>query len=160
MAREAKRSFGNLINVTTEAFEASQSEEAQPAQDTLKMINNRQSVYRVPLSMIRPDRFQARLLLPLSLRDEFYSGAKTWRETVFSWLDLAKTDRLVRRELDDLIMLGDSLHDTGQIKPITGQVVNVDGVDIFNMLTGERRFWAQPSMPLAKVHKMNPMYKR
>ncbi len=35
------------------------------------MINNRQSVYRVPLSMIRPDRFQARLLLPLSLRDDF-----------------------------------------------------------------------------------------
>ncbi len=142
MAREAKRSFGNLINVTSEAFEASQAKEEQPVIDTLKMINNRQSVYRVPLSMIRPDRFQARLLLPLSLRDDFYSGKKNWRATASTWLELAKSDRLVRRELDELIVLGDSLHDTGQIKPITGQVVNVDGVDIFNMLTGERRFWA------------------
>ncbi len=54
------------------------------------MINNRQSVYRVPLSMIRPDRFQARLLLPLSLRDDFYSGKKNWRETASTWLELAK----------------------------------------------------------------------
>ena len=145
MAREPKRSFGNLINVTTEAFEASQDGGAQPVLDTLKMINNRQSVYRVPLGMIRPDRFQARLLLPLSLRDSFYSGTKNWRETTLSWLDLAKTDRLVRRELDELIILGDSLHDTGQIKPICGQVVNVDGVDIFNMLTVSDGFGRLPS---------------
>lgn len=142
MARDPKKSYGSLIDITSEAFESSQTREQQPDFDSPKMVNNRQSVYRVPLTMIRPDRFQARLLLPLPLRDPFYSGRSDWRQTAQNWLELAKTDRLVRRELDELITLGDSLHDTGQIKPVTGQVVNLDGRDLFNMLTGERRFWA------------------
>lgn len=58
------------------------------------------------------------------------------------WLKLAESDRLIKRELEELIELGDSLHDTGQIKPVTGQVLSHDGRDIFHMLTGERRFWA------------------
>ncbi len=142
MAREVKRNFGNLLETTTDAFESSQLTEDQAIPTGPKMINNRQSVYRVPVSMIRPDRFQARLLLPLSLRSGFYSGTRTWRETVQDWFALAKSDRLNRRMLDELIVLGDSLHDTGQIKPVTGQIVNEDGRDVFKMLTGERRFWA------------------
>ena len=142
MAREVKRNFGSLLETTTDAFESSQLTEDQAIPSGPKMINNRQSVYRVPVSMIRPDRFQARLLLPLPLRSVFYSGARTWRETVQDWFALAKSDRLNRRMLDELIVLGDSLHDTGQIKPVTGQIVNEDGRDVFKMLTGERRFWA------------------
>lgn len=142
MAREIKRNFGSLLETTTDAFESSQVTEEQIIPSGPKMINNRQSVYRVPVSMIRPDRFQARILLPLPLRSAFYSGTSTWRETVQDWFALAKTDRLNRRMLDELIVLGDSLHDTGQIKPVTGQIVNEDGRDVFKMLTGERRFWA------------------
>ena len=142
MAREIKRNFGSLLETTTDAFESSQVTEEQIIPSGPKMINNRQSVYRVPVSMIRPDRFQARILLPLPLRSAFYSGTRTWRETVQDWFALAKTDRLNRRMLDELIVLGDSLHDTGQIKPVTGQIVNEDGRDVFKMLTGERRFWA------------------
>lgn len=142
MAREVKRNFGSLLETTTEAFESSQLTEEESVLSGPKMINNRQSVYRVPVSMIRPDRFQARLLLPLPLRSGFYSGERAWRETVQDWFGLAKNDRLNRRMLDELIILGDSLHDTGQIKPVTGQIVNEDGHDIFKMLTGERRFWA------------------
>lgn len=142
MAREVKRNFGSLLETTTDAFESSQLTEDQVIPSGPKMINNRQSVYRVPVSMVRPDRFQARLLLPLPLRSAFYSGARTWRETVQDWFALAKSDRLNRRMLDELIVLGDSLHDTGQIKPVTGQIVNEDGRDVFKMLTGERRFWA------------------
>ena len=142
MAREIKRNFGSLLETTTDAFESSQVTEEQIIPSGPKMINNRQSVYRVPVSMIRPDRFQARILLPLPLRTAFYSGTRTWRETVQDWFALAKTDRLNRRMLDELIVLGDSLHDTGQIKPVTGQIVNEDGRDVFKMLTGERRFWA------------------
>jgi len=58
------------------------------------------------------------------------------------WLKMAESDRLIRREIEELIALGDSLHDTGQIKPVTGQVVNINGKEVFQMLTGERRFWA------------------
>lgn len=142
MARDIKRNFGSLLETTTEAFESSQNAEEQVIPNGPKMINNRQSVYRVPVSMIRPDRFQARLLLPLPLRSQFYSSERNWRDTVQAWFALAKTDRLNRRMLDELIVLGDSLHDTGQIKPVTGQIINEDGRDIFKMLTGERRFWA------------------
>ena len=142
MARQEKRSFGNLIEATSAAFESSQTADEQVVLSGPKMINNRQSVYRVPVSMIRPDRFQARLLLPLTLRSSFYSGQRTWRDTVGDWIALAKSDRLNRRLIDELIVLGDSLNDTGQIKPVTGQVVNEDGRDVFRMLTGERRFWA------------------
>lgn len=142
MARDVKRNFGSLLETTTEAFETSQVTDEQVGPSGPKMINNRQSVYRVPVSMIRPDRFQARLLLPLPLRAGFYSGERTWRETVQDWFGLAKSDRLNRRMLDELIVLGDSLHDTGQIKPVTGQIVNEAGRDVFKMLTGERRFWA------------------
>lgn len=156
MARDPKKSFGSLIDITSEAFESSQEQDVQPVFDTPKMVNNRQSVYRVPLSMIRPDRFQARLLLPLQLRDKFYSGENTWRETAQEWLNLAKGDRLVRRELTELIALGDSLHDTGQIKPVTGQVVNMDGVDLFNMLTGERRFWATAIKAVSEASEAEP----
>lgn len=142
MAKEDKKSFGNLIDMTSEAFNASTSETTGYDESAPKMVNHRQSVYRVPLSMIMPDRFQSRMLLPFVLREPFYERRVSWENTVQQWLKLAETDRLIRRELEELIELGDSLHDTGQIKPVTGQVLSHEGRDIFHMLTGERRFWA------------------
>lgn len=142
MAKPEKRSFDNLINVTSDAFNASSAVTEDTLADTPKMVNHRQSVYRVPLAMIRPDRFQARFLLPLALREVFYSGELNWAETVRRWKDMATTDYLIRQEVEELESLGQSLHDTGQIKPITGQVINEEGRDVFHMLTGERRFWA------------------
>jgi len=122
MAEPKKKGFGDLINITTTAFGASTAEsEASYPEDAPKMVNNRQSVYRVPLSMIRPDRFQARFMLPYELREDFFSQKAGWAETVRRWLKLAEHDRLIRREIEELIALGDSLHDTGQIKPVTGQ---------------------------------------
>ena len=143
MAEPKKKGFGDLINITSDAFGASTSDSEAPyTEGAPKMVNNRQSVYRVPLSMIKPDRFQARFMLPFELREDFYSQKAGWAETVRHWLKLAESDRLIRREIEELIALGDSLHDTGQIKPVTGQVINVGGRDVFQMLTGERRFWA------------------
>ena len=143
MAEPKKKGFGDLINITSDAFGASTSDSEAPyTEGAPKMVNNRQSVYRVPLSMIKPDRFQARFMLPFELREDFYSQKAGWAETVRRWLKLAESDRLIRREIEELIALGDSLHDTGQIKPVTGQVINVGGRDVFQMLTGERRFWA------------------
>lgn len=142
MAKTEKPRFDNLINVTSDAFNASAETQEDYNPDAPKMVNHRQSVYRVPLSMIRPDRFQARLILPLALRKNFYSGNTSWNEVVRNWFELARNDRLIAQEIAELTALGDSLRDTGQIKPVTGQVVNEDGHDVFRMLTGERRFWA------------------
>ena len=157
MAETKKRGFGDLINLTSDAFNASTAEKEQREEDqTPKMLSNRQSVYRVPLSMIKPDRFQARFLLPFELREAFFRQEIDWEETVRKWMALAEQDRLVRREIEELIALGDSLHDTGQIKPITGQVINEDGREVFKMLTGERRFWATAFQSVLSGHKDEP----
>ena len=142
MAKTEKPRFDNLISATSDAFNASAETQEDYNPNTPKMVNHRQSVYRVPLSMIHPDRFQARLILPLALRKDFYAGKATWNEVVRNWFELARNDRLIAHEISELTLLGDSLHDTGQIKPVTGQVVNENGHDVFRMLTGERRFWA------------------
>jgi len=142
MAKPEKPRFDNLISVTSDAFNASAEKQQDYDPNTPKMVNHRQSVYRVPLSMIRPDRFQARLILPLALRKDFYAGKTLWNEVVRNWFELARNDRLIAQEIAELTALGDSLHDTVQIKPVTVQVVNEKGRDVFRMLTGERRFWA------------------
>ena len=157
MAETKKRGFGDLINLTSDAFNASTAEKEQREEEqTPKMLSNRQSVYRVPLSMIKPDRFQARFLLPFELREAFFRQEIDWEETVRKWMALAEQDRLVRREIEELIALGDSLHDTGQIKPITGQVINEDGREVFKMLTGERRFWATAFQSVLSGRKDEP----
>jgi len=157
MAETKKRGFGDLINLTSDAFNASTAEKEQREEEqTPKMLSNRQSVYRVPLSMIKPDRFQARFLLPFELREAFFRQEIDWEETVRKWMALAEQDRLVRREIEELIALGDSLHDTGQIKPITGQVINEDGREVFKMLTGERRFWATAFQSVISGRKDEP----
>jgi hypothetical protein len=157
MAETKKRGFGDLISLTSDAFNASTAEKEQREEEqTPKMLSNRQSVYRVPLSMIKPDRFQARFLLPFELREAFFRQEIDWEETVRKWMALAEQDRLVRREIGELIALGDSLHDTGQIKPITGQVITEDGREVFKMLTGERRFWATAFQSVLSGRKDEP----
>jgi len=157
MAEIKKKGFGDLISLTSDAFNASTAEkEPREEEQTPKMLSNRQSVYRVPLSMIKPDRFQARFLLPFELREAFFRQEIDWEETVRKWMALAEQDRLIRREIEELIALGDSLHDTGQIKPITGQVINEDGHEVFKMLTGERRFWATAFQSVLSGRKDEP----
>lgn len=157
MAETKKRGFGDLISLTSDAFNASTAEKEQREEEqTPKMLSNRQSVYRVPLAMIKPDRFQARFLLPFELREAFFRQEIDWEETVRKWMALAEQDRLVRREIEELIALGDSLHDTGQIKPITGQVITEDGREVFKMLTGERRFWATAFQSVLSGRKDEP----
>ena len=96
-----KINFEKLINTTTDAFNAKpEGTEGETDFGSTKMVNNRQSVFRVPLEMIRPDRFQARLLLPFALRDEFFGGRLDWRGAVEAWFGLAERDWLIKRELD------------------------------------------------------------
>jgi hypothetical protein len=94
--------------------------------------------------------------LPFELREAFFRQEIDWEETVRKWMALAEQDRLIRREIEELIALGDSLHDTGQIKPITGQVINEDGHEVFKMLTGERRFWATAFQAVRSGQKDEP----
>ncbi len=100
-------------------------------------------IERLTPSQMLPDRFQPRRLLPPYLRQPFFSGEIDCYKAASEWLELAKSDFGARAEVDRLLQMGSSFEDHGQIKPITGSWVPAhDGQFIFQIETGERRFWA------------------
>ena len=146
MAKRPTFSGMDLTNVFTQTgdnVEEQESEitEQRPAASRIQV--NRQSTYSIQISAVRPDRYQARHVLPRQLREPFFKGELDWREVAGKWIQLARKDKLVRIELDELMQLGRSLDQDGQIKPITGNFEKDEkGQQIFKILTGERRFWA------------------
>jgi hypothetical protein len=58
-------------------------------------------------------------------------------------LDLAKKDEGWKERLDELLDMGNSFSEQGQIKPITGSwIPSAEGGFLFLIETGERRYWA------------------
>ena len=100
-------------------------------------------IERLKPSQMMPDRFQPRRLLPASLRGPFFSGALDCYQTAEQWLALARQDNAHRSQVDRLLSMGESFDEHGQIKPVTGSWITTDdGRYIFQIETGERRFWA------------------
>ncbi len=100
-------------------------------------------IERLKPSQMCPDRFQPRRLLPPSIRQAFYSGKINCYQAALAWLDMAANDAGIREEVDRLIAMGSSFNAHGQIKSITGSWVSDDrGEYVFQIETGERRFWA------------------
>lgn len=151
MAKRPTFSGMDLTSVfsETEGDAADQQQESGSARPDAKRPKasriqvNRQSTYSIQISAVRPDRYQARHVLPRTLREPFFEGELDWQAVAKKWIDLARKDNLVRNELDELMQLGRSLDQDGQIKPITGHFIKNDkGEQVFLILTGERRFWA------------------
>jgi uncharacterized protein (DUF3820 family) len=145
MAKRPTFSGMDLTNVFTQTGQdAEEQQQKQPIQRMASRIQvNRQSTYSIQISAIRPDRYQARHVLPRQLRGKYFNNELDWREVGKQWIQLARKDSLVRNELDELMQLGRSLDQDGQIKPITGSFIkNEAGEQIFLILTGERRYWA------------------
>lgn len=146
MAKRPTFSGMDLTNVFTQSGESTDEQlspkpQQRPAASRIQV--NRQSTYSIKVGAVRPDRYQARHVLPRQLRDPYFNGANDWRETATHWVALARKDKLVRNELDELMQLGRSLDQDGQIKPITGNFIkDENGQQIFKILTGERRYWA------------------
>ncbi len=100
-------------------------------------------IERIKPSQMMPDRFQPRRLLPASLRPGFFSGTLDCYQAAAEWLHLARTDTSYQAEIDRLLAMGSSFDEHGQIKPITGSwITNPEGGYVFQIETGERRFWA------------------
>ena len=100
-------------------------------------------IERLAPSQMLPDRFQPRRLLPPSIRGDYFSGRISCYEAASAWLDLAKSDPAIKGEADRLLAMGDSFDEHGQIKPITGSWKEGSaGNYVFQIETGERRFWA------------------
>ena len=106
-------------------------------------------VVELPLSQCRPDRFQARIILPPDIKAQFFSGALDCFQAAESLLDAAQYDRGLHAQVEDLLALGENILAVGQIEPITGSwVPGDDGAFYFAIEVGERRFW---SLALAAV---------
>ncbi|MBE0696272.1 MAG: hypothetical protein IH586_05055, partial [Anaerolineaceae bacterium] len=100
-------------------------------------------IERLKPSQMIPDRFQPRRLLPTPLRQPFYSGDIDCYDAAREWLQMAKKDSGIQAEVERLLAMGGSFTEHGQIKPITGMWVEAaSGRYIFQIETGERRFWA------------------
>jgi hypothetical protein len=100
-------------------------------------------IERLHPSQMMPDRFQPRRLLPLILRPDFFAKKYDCYEISRRWIALAKNDPQYQPTVDNLISMGSTFRDHGQIKPITGTWVGQpDSEYIFVIETGERRFWA------------------
>ena len=128
-------------------------------------------IERLKPSQMIPDRFQPRRLLPPAIRGGFFSGELDCYQAAREWLEMARSDAGIKAEVDRLLQMGSSFDEHGQIKPITGSWVPTgEGQFIFQIETGERRFWAAclksvleeaPVEPLLRVEVIqNPTRQR
>jgi hypothetical protein len=100
-------------------------------------------IERLNPSQMLPDRFQPRRLLPPSLREDYFNGRVNCYQTAMEWLALARSDAGISQEVEKLLAMGSSFEEHGQIKSITGKwVADTKGQFVFQIETGERRFWA------------------
>ena len=108
-----------------------------------KAVPQMERIERLAPSKMMPDRFQPRRLLPTGIRRRFYNGDIDCYQAAGEWLNLSKNDASYRVEIERLLSMGGSFDEHGQIKPITGSwQANAKGDFIFQIETGERRFWA------------------
>jgi len=115
-------------------------------------------IERLPPSQMMPDRFQPRRLLPTELRRPFYAGQIDCYQAARQWLQMARNDPAIKAEVDRLLAMGSSFEEHGQIKPITGTWVETsDGAYLFQIETGERRFWAACLQYIVSRMKEEPL---
>lgn len=100
-------------------------------------------IERLRPSQMMPDRYQPRRLLPGEIRQKFFKKEIDCYQAARDWMALAVEDSGWKERLDELLDMGSSFNKQGQIKPITGVwVPSAEGGFIFQIETGERRFWA------------------
>ena len=97
----------------------------------------------LPPSRMIPDRFQPRPLLPIDIANRFFKGEIDCYEAAEAWTKQAQKDEGMQDQIVQLLRMADTFDEHGQIKAITGSFVpNSNGTYIFQIETGERRFWA------------------
>ena len=115
-------------------------------------------IERLKPSQMLPDRFQPRRLLPGTIRNNFFNGSLDCYKAASAWLDLAKNEPGIQEEIDRLLAMGSSFKEHGQIKPITGSwVAAANGEYVFQIETGERRFWAACLQTVSHKLKEEPL---
>ena len=129
-----------------------------PTQEPEKIVRDIERIERLKPSEMMPDRFQPRRLLPMHIRQSFYTGEINCYQAAAEWLKYAQHDSGVKAEVERLISLGNSFDEHGQIKAITGSWDNdPNGNFVFFIETGERRFWAACLQVSANHIKEEPL---
>lgn len=111
----------------------------------------------LPLVSILPDPRQPRQLLPGDLAAQMHSGELTPAKAMAEWQKRARAneaDQALKRDLDELGRLADSIAQHGLINPISvrrvpGNTPMPKGVN-YLIVTGERRYWAHVLLALAE----------
>ncbi len=149
MAR--KRSSKNIDNL----FEDTDSQAAGYFESEVRppVAHRAARVVTVPLSQCLPDRFQARIILPLEIKQQFFSGELDCYQAAASLLQVAEYDSGLQAQVNALLDLGENILEVGQIEPATGSWLQFDGQPIFAIEVGERRFW---SLVLVAVQRQLP----
>jgi hypothetical protein len=99
-------------------------------------------VISVPLSRVLPDRFQSRELLPPDIKDRFFGGEINCYQAASLLWEASEGEGGLRRQVRDLLALGDSILSEDQIEPATGRWIDTDEGPLFLLEAGERRFWS------------------
>jgi len=109
----------------------------------LESLDKVERIERLKPTQMIPDRFQPRRLLPLKIRRKFFASEIDCYQAAREWLKLSKRDVVWGQRVQELLDMGGSFEDQGQIKPITGAwIPSENGGYVFLIETGERRFWA------------------
>ena len=111
----------------------------------------------LPLASILPDPRQPRQLLPSDLAARVQSGELAPAKAMAEWQARARkneADAALKRDLDELGRLADSIAQHGLINPISvrrvpGNAPVPEGVN-YLIVTGERRYWAHVLLALAE----------
>ena len=116
-------------------------------------------IERLVPSQMMPDRFQPRRLLPAALRAGFlHRHRSTATRPPLEWLAMARADPGTAAEVERSAAMGSSFDEHGQIKSITGKwVTNAKGEFVFQIETGERRFWAACLQHVSRRRQEEPL---
>ena len=137
--RKRFSAFEDLSSSSSEKDKITVPRVSEPASNTPAV----ERIERLTPSQMMPDRFQPRRLLPPSLRVDFFNGRMNCYQAAMEWLALARADQGTAAEVEKLLNMGSSFEEHGQIKSITGKWVSgASGEYVFQIETGERRFWA------------------
>lgn len=149
-----------------EDFPVEPAQESAPVETTSPLVRRPpqseapqvERIERLTPSQMLPDRFQPRRMLPAPLRQPFFGGEIDCYQAAEKWLEMTRSDGGARAEVEKLLLMGSSFADHGQIKPITGSWVPTNqGGFIFQIETGERRFWAACLQAVAHQGKEEPL---
>ena len=100
-------------------------------------------VVSIPLSQVLPDRFQSRVILPPDIKSVFFAGEMDCYQAAQALLEAAGGDPALKREVEDLTRLGESILSDNQVEPASGAWVQTPhGRSYFLLEAGERRFWS------------------